>query len=144
MKYMKSFIILMMGLLLVACGDENGSEGGGENSPTGKTYTQNVTLPAEETELEVQLTGLTAEIETVTGAKEWLTVMKTNASTPSVKLIAKANETEAERSCVVTITDKVGDKVLLTVKQPKTDAPIGHDLETDQPAYTPRKPYVLP
>ena len=117
MKYMKSFIILMMGLLLVSCGDDGESEGGSDNSPSGKTYSQNVTLPAAETEQEVQLTDLTAEIETIIGAKEWLTVMKTNASSPTVKLIAKINEGEAERSCVVIITDKAGDIVYLTVKQ---------------------------
>ena len=108
----------MMGLLLAACGsDDNENEGSGDTSPTGKTYTQNVMLPAMETEQEVQLTDLTTEINSISGAKEWLTVMKINASTPTVKLIAKTNENEQERSCVVTITDNVGDKVLLTVIQ---------------------------
>ena len=92
-----------------------------------------------QTEQEVQLTDLTDEIISISGAGAWLTAVKSNNEKNSVKLVAKTNEGDSERSCILTVTDKTGDKVLLTVTQSKFDVDDSHDLVTDQPAYIPSK-----
>lgn len=144
MKHMKRLLTAwLMLMLIVACGGGNdGDNGGGEETAAGKTFSQSVTLPATGAEKVVELTGLTAEISSITGAAAWLTVLKNGETANSVKLVATDNDGVESRRCVVSIADKAENTVALTVTQEMNESLIevdidkSHDLPTDQPAYS--------
>ena len=124
MKYVKSSFIALMALLtIVACGGGgDGDESGGGGSTAGKNYRQSVTLPATGAEQIVELDGITAEINSITGAEDWLTILKNGEKPSNVKLVAKDNESLENRRCFVTIVDKANNSLVLTVTQNRRDA----------------------
>ena len=145
---MKNFAYILASMavfLLTACGGGSSDDGDG-STPDGQTNRQSVTLSATNADMVVTLNKLTTEIQTVTGAANWLTVIKESytSGAPTLRLTATDNvkdgETTGNRSCNVTIIAKSGDKVILTVTQEGSESKTGiddsHDVMTDQPAYS--------
>lgn len=140
-------------MALAACGGDDKKEPSPLNpvdpEPTGQTYQQAETLPAEKADMTVTLTNLTTAIKDIEYNTDWLTVIKQTytSGSPSLRLTATDNvkdgETTTARSCTITVTATSGDKVLLTVTQEgverKTGIEDSHDTPTDQPAYSRRR-----
>lgn len=109
---------------------------------TGQTYQQSAVIDVQGTAKTVMLSDLKSKIEDVDYNSDWLQVLygAYSSGSPRIELRAEVNTGE-ERSCDVTITDKNGDKVILTVTQEgaeeqKKDIDDSHDVVTDQPAYS--------
>ena len=137
-------------LILAACGGDDPKEPSPLNpvdpEPTGQTYQQAETLPAEDADKTVTLTNMTTAVKDLEYDADWLTVARQSytSGSPTLRLTATDNvkdgETTNVRSCTVTVTATNGDKVLLSVTQQgaerKTGIDDSHDVPTDQPAYS--------
>ncbi len=143
MKKFKLYVLTIIALLCMnACGDK-------KEEIDGRAFTQEVTLPANESEQTVTITKLTTEIENIQNSAQWLTVIKQayTSGSPQVKLSTTANTGKDERKCNVTITANSDDKVILTVtQQGKSDEDEEgtgiddiHGTQTDKPAYSRRR-----
>lgn len=113
----------------------------------GQTFQQSVTLSAEKANnVLVTFNNLKSEIKDIKGGADWMTVIKRTyiSGSPTVDLTATDNvkdgETTESRSCNLTVTDKNGDKVILSVTQEGAERRTGiedsHDVPTEQPAYS--------
>ena len=131
-------------MLLTACGggDSDGSSSSSDpinSDPTsGKTYTAELTLPAQASEQTVTLDKLSSAVSTLQCSESWLTVEKEVyiSGTPKVKLRWTENTTDNPRKCVVTVTTTTGDQLIISVTQKvkNADTDSSHDTKTDQPA----------
>lgn len=144
----KLFCILVSVLLMGACGNDD-EESGIENevagavNPTtsGKTFRQTISVKPQGEQLTVTLTDLKNQILDVSeeSSGSWLNVLISpyKSGSPSIVLNAEINRTPTSRDCDVTITDIVGDKVILTVHQDHDSFTIedSHDVKTDEPAF---------
>ena len=133
-------LYLMAGIamfILAACSGEPDSE----QVPVAQTYTQNIMMPSNASELLVTLNQVQSSVTTVQHSVSWLTVetQAYSSGSPSVKLRTIDNTSKAERKCNVTITVTSGDKVVLAVTQQGssegTDIDDIHNSQTDKPAY---------
>ena len=134
-------LLLAAMVILAACG-------GDEDSPldTGQTYQQDVTLNAQGAQQTVTLTDLKSKIDDVTNSTDWLTVLISpySSGSPSLVVSASENTDTKTRRCIVSVTAKSGEKVLLNVTQEsaeeqKTGIDDSHDITTNKPAYSKKK-----
>ena len=143
MEKFKLYALTIIAILCMnACGDK-------KEEIDGRAFTQEVTLPASESEQTVTITKLSVGIEDIQNSAQWLTVIKQTytSGSPQVKLGATANTSKDERKCNVTITANSGDKVILAVtqqgKSEEDEEGTGiddiHGTQTDKPAYSRKK-----
>ena len=143
MEKFKLYALTIIAILCMnACGDK-------KEEIDGRAFTQELTLPASESEQTVTITKLSVGIENIQNSAQWLTVIKQTytSGSPQVKLSATANTSKDERKCNVTITANSGDKVILTVtqqgKSEEDEEGTGiddiHGTQTDKPAYSRKK-----
>ena len=137
MKTLRFYTLLSIAtLLLAACG----GGGGGDAEPVApKTYTLEVSLPAEAGTRDVSTTQLSAAIQTVQSSDAWLT---TTTQTGSVRLTWTDNPTTSQRKANVTVTSTTGDKLFINVTQEgraTDESGSTHGNTTDQPAYAPHR-----
>ena len=142
-RFFKYYLGLMVTLLFAACGPENdnGSTGGGNNSPSPQSYTQSVTLPASGGEQVFTLSDLRSPVSDVDSTPSWLEISPQYYSTgsPTIKLKYEENIELETRDCVITVLASSGDKVILTVTQHAAEVKRGieniHNTQTNQQAY---------
>ena len=129
------FSILATLLVLTACG------GGGSDEPAGpETYQRSVSIGYQATE-DVYTLPEIAQIVSIQGTTDWLSVTQPNANT--VRVVVQENLKLTVRTTTLVVTAQNGDKVNIYVSQeahpeePNKGADDSHDSETDQPAYAP-------
>lgn len=134
-------------LMLAACG---GGDGGGSSDPepyVPKTTSAELAFGYEASTQTTSIDVFTSDITAITGATEWLHLTKQpyTSGAPSVKIVVDENLTLSERKTNVTMTSKLGDRLILNVTQaahpaePNTGADDSHDNVSDQPAYAPQR-----
>jgi hypothetical protein len=105
-------------LTLVACG-------GGDDNPNdpiqqSNTYTDNMSVPAEGGHFDRRLTQLSSSISgSPSYSGNWLSVTKKDyvSGSPELSIQVEPNTATVQRSCVVTVKDKAGNVLLLTITQ---------------------------
>jgi len=120
--------------------------GNGGTPDTPQVYYQSVSVPAQSGTLEVTLTSLKAEIQSLSNPGTWLSISWPAyiSGSPKVKLTFSENTSTEARTADATFTATDNNKVILTVtQQGQGEDPINtgiddrHDGEyTDQPAYS--------
>ncbi|MCR4612472.1 MAG: hypothetical protein K5778_00560 [Bacteroidaceae bacterium] len=148
MKTLRYMTALCAVLMLAACG---GGDGGGGSDP----YTPEPYSPkTSSAELKVGYEGLTqtasidvftSDIIAITGVTDWfhLTKQTYTSGVPTVNIVVDENVTLSERKTNVTLTSKLGDRLIINVTQEahpaetNTGGDSSHDNVSDQPAYAP-------
>lgn len=147
MKTLRYMTVLCAVLMLAACGG-----GGGDSSEpiTPEPYSPKTSSA----ELKVGYEGLTqtasidvftSDIIAITGVTDWfhLTKQTYTSGVPTVNIVVDENVTLSERKTNVTLTSKLGDRLIINVTQEahpaetNTGGDSSHDNVSDQPAYAP-------
>lgn len=154
MKRLEIYLIVVLGIILLAAcdggGDDGGSTGGtGGNSGGGsyipKTYNQSVTLPAKGGDLVITLSDLNSAVSSVSSTPTWVVISPQyySSGAPTLKLEFQENTQIEERKITVTVYASSGDKVLLSIIQQAGEKKDGiddlHNNQTNQPSYAPQR-----
>lgn len=139
MKTLRYMTALCAVLLLAACG----GGGDGEAAYEPKTGSSELTVESAGLDKTENITIFGDEVANISGSTTWCRVTKASQGTTYIRIVVDENLTLSERKANVTVTSKLGDRLLLNITQkahpaePNTDVDDSHDNVSDQPAYAP-------
>lgn len=128
---MKKYILLAIvafacNVLLVSCGGGGGSDDSGGSSggvtpttPTPRTYTQSITIDANNYSQTINLSDLKTNIVSAVSSKSWVTLTRNSytSGSPSITIDVSENTSTSSRTCDITVTASDGNKVIIHLTQ---------------------------
>lgn len=132
MNKLKLFIIALIGCVMsAACGSDD------EPTPSAPDYvSETIQIPAEGCDMVFSLQKLnSSEIYSMSARPDWLLIMSEplNNSALKIRIIAKSNESSAERKATVTINDYYTLFIVQKAKKPEKPSDDPTDDPSDKP-----------
>jgi hypothetical protein len=138
MKTLRYMTALCAVLLLAACGG-----GDGEAAYEPKTGSSELTVESAGLDKTENISIFSDEVANITGATTWCRVTKASQGPTYIRIVVDENLTLSERKANVTVTSKLGDRLLINITQKahaaetNTGVDDSHDNVSNQPAYAP-------